>query len=128
MANASIKNTSSFATKFLETIACNRAFVRCVRNFLNVHIVGDDEMDKSTPGGPAASTAESDDPFSPTTTLKKKAKDSLNCESFEEFKGHLRNWWAEKRDGVYQNDSLKSWENWDDISPKDARKLIVLVS
>ena len=41
MANATSENTSSFATKFLETIACNRAFVRCVRNFLNVHIVGD---------------------------------------------------------------------------------------
>ena len=33
MANATFDNTSSFATKFLETIACNRAFVRCVRNF-----------------------------------------------------------------------------------------------
>ena len=48
MANATLNNTSSFATKFLETIACNRAFVRCVRNFLNVHIVGDDEIDKSS--------------------------------------------------------------------------------
>ena len=46
-ANATIDNTNSFAKKFLETIACNRAFVRCVRNFLNVHIVGDDEIDKS---------------------------------------------------------------------------------
>ena len=46
MANATIDNTNSFAKKFLETIACNRAFVRCVRNFLNVHIVGDDEIDK----------------------------------------------------------------------------------
>ena len=34
VANATIENTSSFAKKFLETIACNRAFVRCVRNFL----------------------------------------------------------------------------------------------
>ena len=50
MANASTKNTSRFATKFLETIACNRSFVRCIRNFLNVHIVGDDEMDKSNLG------------------------------------------------------------------------------
>ena len=47
VANAAIENTSSFIKKFLETIACNRAFVRCVRNFLNVHIVGDDEIDKS---------------------------------------------------------------------------------
>ena len=33
IANATIDNTSSFAQKFLETIAANRAFVRCVRNF-----------------------------------------------------------------------------------------------
>ena len=31
MANATLDNTSSFAKKFLETIACNRAFVRCVQ-------------------------------------------------------------------------------------------------
>lgn len=128
MANATTKNTSSFATKFLETIACNRAFVRCVRNFLNVHIVGDDEMDKSSIGAPTATPAESDDPFSPTTTLKKKAKDSLGCETFDEFKVHLRQWWQDKQDGVFQNQSLKSWENWDDISAKDARNLIGLIS
>ena len=69
-----------------------------------------------------------DDPFSPTTTLKKKAKDSLGCETFDEFKVHLRQWWQDKQDGVFQNQSLKSWENWDDISAKDARNLIGLIS
>jgi len=128
MANATTKNTSSFATKFLETIACNRAFVRCVRNFLNVHIVGDDEMDKSNIGAPTQSPVEADDPFSPTTTLRKKAKDSLSCETFDDFKVHLRKWWQDKKEGVFQNESLKSWENWDDISAKDARNLIGLIS
>jgi len=128
MANASTKNTSSFATKFLETIACNRSFVRCIRNFLNVHIVGDDEMDKSNLGAPATSSAEANDPFSPTTTLRKKSKEILGCEDFEDFKVHLRGWWQEKKDGVYQNQSLKKWENWDDISAKDARNLIGLIS
>ena len=33
IANATTENTSNFAQKFLETIAANRAFVRCVRNF-----------------------------------------------------------------------------------------------
>jgi len=47
MANATIHNTSDFGQIFLETIACNRAFVRCVRNFLNIHIVGDDEINKN---------------------------------------------------------------------------------
>ena len=47
VANASSRNTDAFCSKFLETIACNRAFVRSVRNYLNVHIVGADEIDKS---------------------------------------------------------------------------------
>ena len=33
MANATLNNTSSFATKFLETIACNRAFVGVLEIF-----------------------------------------------------------------------------------------------
>ena len=57
VANATGENTDDFCYKFLETIACNRAFVRCVRNFLNINIVGADEIDKSngnTPSKPAA--------------------------------------------------------------------------
>src|SRR6478736_1646166 len=46
-ANATTENTSGFGAKFFETIAENRAFVRAVRNFLNIHIVGSDEIDKS---------------------------------------------------------------------------------
>ena len=46
-ANATSENTNDFCLKFLETIACNRAFVRCVRNFLNINIVGVDELDNS---------------------------------------------------------------------------------
>jgi len=37
-------NTDSFAKNFLGPIAENRAFVRCVRNFLKIHIVAKDEM------------------------------------------------------------------------------------
>ena len=46
-ANATSENCSGFGIKFLEPIAENRAFVRSVRNYLNIHIVGDDEIDKS---------------------------------------------------------------------------------
>jgi hypothetical protein len=130
MANATLNNTSSFATKFLETIACNRAFVRCVRNFLNVHIVGDDEIDKSSPNSRPASKGGSaqTNPFSPSTTLRKKAESSLGCNSFEDFKGHIRNWWRDKVDGIYQNDSISNWTSWEDISEKDARMLIGIIS
>ena len=116
MANATFENTSSFATKFLEAIACNRAFVRCVRNFLNVNIVGDDEIDKS--GKPPAATSSNPSPLSPYGVLEKKFK------SFDEFKNALRDLWSA---GQYKNDQVKSWADFSDIPPKEARILISLV-
>jgi len=129
MANATLNNTSSFATKFLETIACNRAFVRCVRNFLNVHIVGDDEIDKSSPSQNVSTPkASKGNPFSPSTTLQKKAEQDLGCKKFSDFKDHIREWWRSKIDGVYQNDNVSNWNDWSDISDKDARILIGVIS
>ena len=130
MANATLNNTSSFATKFLETIACNRSFVRCVRNFLNVHIVGDDEIDKSDKSSALSSSTSSvkENPFSPVTTLMKKAETMLNCSDFSEFKNHIREWWRSKVNGVYQNDNISTWENWSDISERDARILIGIIT
>ena len=114
-ANATTQNTSSFATKFLETIACNRAFVRCVRNFLNIHIVGDDEIDKSNiPAQLSSSLA----PLTPNALLEKEFSD------FEGFKTKLRTLWANKS---YQNADAAKWKVFKDIPPKEARLLIKLV-
>ena len=113
MANATLDNTSSFATKFLETIACNRAFVRCVRNFLNIHIVGDDEIDKS--GKPAKATTSS--PLSPHGMLEKQ------FDSFDDFKTKLRILW---KDDTYRNEDAATWEKFKDIPPKEARILLKL--
>jgi len=126
MANATFNNTSSFATKFLETIACNRAFVRAVRNFLNVHIVGDDEIDKSDPSKrPQPSTDSSSAAMlSPNSVLESVVSKELNCNSFSEFKDELRNLWTEN---LYRNDKAKEWENFEDIPAKEARVLIKLV-
>lgn len=44
LADASGGNTKSFARHFLAAIAENRAFVRCVRNFLKINIVGQEEL------------------------------------------------------------------------------------
>jgi len=123
MANATLNNTSSFATKFLETIACNRAFVRCVRNFLNVHIVGDDEIDKSN------NLPQSNVNLSPTLTpysmVESLAKDKLNCSNFEEFKVILRDWWKTEK---YQNEKAKNWNSFEDIDPTDSRILMKLIN
>jgi hypothetical protein len=42
--DASPNNTQSFAKFFLGPIAENRSFVRCVRNFLKINIVGQEEL------------------------------------------------------------------------------------
>lgn len=45
LADAHFENTSGFGNKFLMAIAENRAFIRAVRNFLKINIVGQDEID-----------------------------------------------------------------------------------
>ena len=44
LADATLNNTKSFARFFLAAIAENRAFVRCVRNFLKINIVSQEEL------------------------------------------------------------------------------------
>jgi len=46
IANSTSENCGAFMEAFKETQAENRALVRCIRNFLNINIVGDDEISK----------------------------------------------------------------------------------
>ena len=117
MANATLHNTSNFATKFLETIACNRAFVRCVRNFLNIHIVGDDEIDKSS-GSVKASEVAYANSLTPNGVLEK----AFN--NFSSFQDALRNLWRNKS---YRNEEASKWDAFEAIPPKEARVLIKLL-
>lgn len=124
MANATLNNTSSFATKFLETIACNRAFVRAVRNFLNVHIVGDDEIDKSESQPTTAITKSSS--LSPQGILKNVCIESGHT-SFENFMDLLRTWHTT---GIYKMPSSlnpKEWSDFEDIPAKQAREFLKLI-
>ena len=123
MANATVENTSSFAKKFLETIACNRAFVRCVRNFLNVHIVGDDEIDKSD--GPTPQSQQSE--MGPVGVLKKFLKDKHNITEYEEFKDLLREVHKQGKVDKISIDTIKGWNEFSDISAKDARILVGII-
>ena len=121
MANATLENTNDFCAKFLETIATNRAFVRCVRNFLGINIVGDDEIDKSKNKVAAYENSESNIVnITPQGLLKKQAKDKLGCESFDEFKTYLRKLWQEE---TYKNEEAKSWNDFTAIPARECRKL-----
>lgn len=131
VANATEANTDNFCLKFLETIACNRAFVRCVRNFLNIHIVGADEIDKSKNKVVDISdlVQSSVIPITPQGALEKNVNDKLKIFSFEDFKAHLRNMWTTATEA---NDSAtlellaeaKNWSGFTDIPAKTARVLI----
>ena len=119
MANATLNNTSSFAQKFLETIACNRAFVRCVRNFLNVHIVGDDEIDKSDV---KISQSQSND-LSPLGFLKKELSENHSIQSYSDFLPLLRELHKSQKIKI-STEVIKQWSDFSDISAKDCRLLL----
>lgn len=125
MANATLDNTSGFGNKFLEAIAENRAFVRTIRNFLNVHIVGADEIDSSGKKEVSIKSKPASD-ITPQGILKKRLEDSMAICSFEEFKDQLREWY---QSGDYKNDAniIKSWGDFTDIPAKECRKILVLL-
>jgi hypothetical protein len=131
IANATEANTDNFCLKFLETIACNRAFVRCVRNFLNIHIIGADEIDKSKNKAVDISDLIQSTviPITPQGALEKNVNDKLKIFSFEDFKVHLRNMWIVATEA--NDDSTlalladaKNWSGFTDVPAKTARVLI----
>lgn len=69
--DASPHNTNSFARNFLGPIAENRAFVRCVRNFLKINIVAQEELGDAKSATPAPAENASD----PKSLLKNVMKE-----------------------------------------------------
>ena len=105
LADAHWDNTHNFAKNFLMAIAENRAFVRCVRNFLKIHIVGSDEMG----GKSSANITESSDHSggSDPSSLLVKTMTDYNI-SFDQIK-----------DGAIKRkiEGAESWTNPDDVPP-----------
>lgn len=123
VASAHARNTDDFGMDFLETIAANRAFVRSVRNFLNIHIVGVDEFPQNKSSNEDEANA-STPRNSPTATIIKLLGD-LNINSFEEFKnGPLRDFW---KNNSYKNEEAANWKDFSDIPTKEVRKIMALV-
>jgi len=123
VANATFENTDGFGQKFLETIAANRAFVRAVRNYLGIHIVGEDEIAKGNGAKAAASSVEGSADVSPQAILSKKFGESVGGE-FVDFKVWLRELWKSES---YRNAEAANWKAWSDIPAKEARALLKFV-
>ena len=85
--DASPNNTNSFARFFLGPIAENRAFVRCVRNFLKINIVGSDEIPAGTFVQPEENLTSEENLSNPTTILETVM--SAKGISFEKLKEKL---------------------------------------
>jgi hypothetical protein len=82
LADASTSNTKSFARFFLAAIAENRAFVRCVRNFLKINIVSQEELGDVKVLDEAVAI---ENPTSPHNLLEKIMKDKgINFETLKE--------------------------------------------
>jgi hypothetical protein len=125
VANATSENTDGFGQKFLETIAANRAFVRAVRNYLGIHIVGEDEVDKKAP---PKGSLESQSTTPPQEVLKNKFKNSeynsKGGDDFDNFKEFLRSLWKSE---TYRNEDASKWKTWNDISTKESKTLIKFI-
>lgn len=125
MANASSRNCSDFAIKFLETISCNRSFVRAVRNFLNIHIVGMDEMDTSNPQSQETQTStSSSSSLTIQSSLEKNAKEILDCSDFKGFLDYLK---TLKDSKTYLCKDVESWDSFASIPSKEARILLKII-
>lgn len=82
LADASTSNTKSFARFFLAAIAENRAFVRCVRNFLKINIVSQEELGDVKVLDEAVAV---ENPTSPHNLLEKIMKDKgINFDTLKE--------------------------------------------
>jgi hypothetical protein len=82
LADASTQNTKSFARLFLAAIAENRAFVRCVRNFLKINIVSQEELGDAKLIDDSSIVQEN--PTSPHVLLEKVMKDkSISFDSLK---------------------------------------------
>jgi len=82
LADATLNNTKSFARFFLAAIAENRAFVRCVRNFLKINIVSQEELGDAKLLDDSSSVNEN--PTSPQSLLEKVMKEkNVNFEALK---------------------------------------------
>jgi hypothetical protein len=104
LADAHLDNTKDFAKNFLMAIAENRAFIRTVRSFLKINIVGNDEMGKTT---------HVDTEIEPNTLVTQPV--ALLEKTMEE---HNLSFLQIKERAVQKNmENAESWQSIKDISP-----------
>jgi hypothetical protein len=118
LGDASPNNTDNFARQYLAPIAENRAFVRCVRNFLRINIVAQDELAKRFKDGNfQVSTPQQAEVASPTALLEKLMKEK--GVDFQRVKNRLvRQKYkdADKIESIKEIPALKIFELIEDLN------------
>jgi hypothetical protein len=104
LADAHLDNTKDFAKNFLMAIAENRAFIRAVRSFLKINIVGNDEMGKTTH---IDTEIESNTTVTQPIALLQKTMDEYKI-TFDQIKARA----IQKK-----MENAENWLNINDISP-----------
>jgi hypothetical protein len=105
--DASLKSTTGFGQLFLGAIAENRAFVRCVRNFLKINILGQDEV--------APNNVEVQEEKSSPLFLLNQIMNEKNV-SFSDIRQKMI------------NEGLKSAENWNSLDDIPKVTIFQLIS
>jgi hypothetical protein len=109
LADAHFENTSGFGNKFLMAISENRAFIRAVRNFLRINIVGQDEIDPKKKN----EIIEESQPTNPSSVLNKVMLEVGL--SFEVIKSKL---------SLEGDEDAKKWNSISDIPKKRIFEII----
>lgn len=125
LANASTANMSDFVAKFPECIAENRAFVRCVRNFLNINVVGDDEIDRNKEYAVSKEGTSADKSTLPNEILQRVVDKKLNITKFSDFMDKLRELYENRSyEPTIDAKELKKWKGFTDIPAAEVRNII----
>jgi hypothetical protein len=114
---ASHENTVGFGQRYLEAIATNRAFARAVRNFLNINIVAQDEVDSKVIEEEVKNSVINE--FSPQSALKKALdKQNLGFDDIKKFS--LKN--CKKLE--FSKEEVEAWVDLTSISAKNIFTLL----
>lgn len=115
---ATKENTQGFSQIYLDAIASNRAFVRAVRNYLGIGIVGHDELSEGHGVVAEGESTPALNPVLPHGMLNKNAeKHGMNFDKLKEFAQEEE--LKKKIEG-----KPEEWKVITDISPRDCMTII----
>lgn len=133
------ENTSKMGCLYLAAMAENRAFARCVRQFLEIDIVSSDELGaggvepEQNPSSLNTPQSQASNELSPSGTLSRAA---VECGfSFEQVKKAAIVRWEEDSAKVGTDPNYRrriegepgTWNDFKDIPPRDCLTLIALI-